>query len=396
MPPVTDKSLIPLQSWKKHSDPPFLWVSVFISSISLHLLVFWLLGSSDEFRPWIPHSSQANIPVDFIDISPQEESTAKPKFIAKAVTPKFSSSTQNSVTASLPKTTPETTPTTPENQDDGAISSDFNPPQESQTENSQVNNQPVPKPVDSIPEPTETPAPTETPTSTETPAPTETPTSTETIPLDNLPWNRRQEVKLGQGTLLPKDIPSDSPTSTEETSPTPTEETSPTPTEETSPTPTEETSPTPTEETSPTSTEETSPTPTGGGILANVSPLLKDEVNQLIQERRLIKDALPDVLAAYQGSSSKQLEVSFFPSDSEIKPANILVSLVIDKNGKFQQAVVLEIEPTTLSSERSIYEQALNDIFMQESFIAAHNEDGSKPDLSNLYMRIQIQPINSP
>ncbi|AFZ60833.1 hypothetical protein H6G54_05280 [Anabaena cylindrica FACHB-243] len=406
-PSVTDKSPISATGWRRHTDPPFLWIVLFISSVSLHLLIFWLLRSSNEFKPWIPQSSQAEIPVDLIDISPQVQSTTKPDSTPTTVTSKFSSLPQQSVTASLPKIAP-----TPNNPDDGVINPDFNLSQQGESKNTEVNNQsvtPTPNPtaqatpVETIPSPSPTASPTAQATPAETipsPSPTTqaTPTATpaETIPLNDLPWNRRQEVKLGQGTLLPNDFPSDSPTPTPEDSPTPNPEDSPTPTPEDSPTPTPEDSPTPTPEDSPTPNPEDSSTPRGGGAIANVAPILKDEVNELREQQQLRVDALPDVLAEYQGSRTKELEVSFLPGDSELKPANILASLVIDKNGNFEQAIVINIEPAILSSQKSIYEQALNDIFRQESFLAAYNLDGSKPDLSNLYVRIRIEPINSP
>ncbi|WP_168642561.1 hypothetical protein [Dolichospermum sp. UHCC 0259] len=171
-------------------------------------------------------------------------------------------------------------------------------------------------------------------------------------------------MKLGEGTLLPQDIPTDSPTPTAEPSANP--------------------------------NPEPSPSSNRGGAIATVSPILKAEVNELIQQKQLIADALPDVLAEYKGSTEKELEVSILPSDEDIKPANILASLVIDKNGQFQQAIVITIEPDALRSQVDTYEQALNQIFAQETFLGAYNQDGSKPDLSNLYIRLKIKPINSP
>ncbi|MFM6003906.1 MAG: hypothetical protein ACKPB7_11650, partial [Sphaerospermopsis kisseleviana] len=114
----------------------------------------------------------------------------------------------------------------------------------------------------------------------------------------------------------------------------------------------------------------------------------------LRQDGKLRVDGLPDVLAEYKGSPNKELELNFLASDSGLKAANILASLIIDKNGNFQQAVIINLEPAALRSEKSIYEQALNEIFQQESFVGAYNQDGSKPELSNLYVRIRIEPIN--
>ena len=123
--------------------------------------------------------------------------------------------------------------------------------------------------------------------------------------------------------------------------------------------------------------------------------MLRDKVSNLIQSGRLRQDALPDVIALYRGSNTKQLDSSFLPGDSEVKPAQILASLVIDNKGNFQQALVIEIEPATSQSEKSTYERILNEVFKTENFLAAHNNDGTKPDLSNLYVWIKIQPANS-
>ncbi|MEH1923786.1 hypothetical protein [Nostoc sp.] len=71
-----------------------------------------------------------------------------------------------------------------------------------------------------------------------------------------------------------------------------------------------------------------------------------------------------------------------------------MASLIIDSNGNFKQAVVLEIQPAALQSEKSKYEQVLNEVFKTENFLPAHNNDGKKPDLSNLYIRVTIQTAN--
>ena len=116
---------------------------------------------------------------------------------------------------------------------------------------------------------------------------------------------------------------------------------------------------------------------------------------RLIQSGGFRQDSLPDVIALYRGSNTKQLDPSFLVPNSGVEPAQLLASLIIDQNGNFQQAVVLEIEPATLQSEKTIYEQVLSEVFKTENFIAAHNNDGTKPELSNLYVRIKIQPANS-
>lgn len=395
-PSIADKTPIPAKVWRRHTDPPGLWISVVIGSICLHLLAFWLMRSSNAFSLWFPQQSQSTVPIELIDIAPTKKSTAR------KVSPKPLSSTKKSVPARLP----QTARTTPKNQDLGAINSADNLQPKSRIYASKPNSQPFRQQRVSTPTPTTTatPKPTPTPTSTPTPIPKSTPTPTitpiptSTVPVGNLPWNRRQEIKLGRGTALPTGIPSNPPVSeaeNRETPRTPTQETPLTPSRETPSTPSGETPSTPSGETPSAPSRETPPTPTGGASVAVVAPLLRDEVSNLIQSGRLRQDALPDVIALYRGSNAKQLDSSFLPRDSEVKPAQILASLIIDRNGNFQQAQVLEIEPATLQSEKSTYEQLLNDVFKTENFLAAHNNDGTKPDLSNLFVRIKIQPANS-
>ena len=359
-----------------HSDPPWLWTVVCISSVSLHLLVFWLMRSSNEFQAWFPQSNQSSIPIDFIEIASEPKSTNK----LQSTTPKIEP--QSSFSSS-----PKSAPITPNNQDDGEITSKINLPEQDKTQKPEVKKPEVRKPEVEKPEveksevrkpevekpevrkpEVEKPEVEKPPVRQQSyptnPIPETTPEPTPIIPESELPWNRRQEVKLGEGTLLPQDIPTDSPTPTAEPSANP--------------------------------NPKSSPITNGGGAIATVSPIMKEEVSELIQQKQLIADALPDVLAEYKGSTEKELEVSLLPNDEDLKPANILASLVIDKNGQFQQAIIITIEPAALRSQANIYEQALNQIFAQESFLAAYNQDGSKPDLSNLYIRLKIKPINSP
>ncbi|MEH2194084.1 MAG: hypothetical protein V7K98_15800 [Nostoc sp.] len=384
-PSVADKTPIPTKVWRRHTDPPALWISVVIGSVSLHLLAFWLIRSSNAFSLWFPQQNQSAVPIELIDIAPETKSTAK------RVSSKPASATEKSVPAR-----------SPQNQDFGEINSADNLQQKSRIYASQPNRQQ--RVSASTPKATATPKPTVTPKAIATPKPTVTPTPT--VPVGNLPWNRRQEIKLGKGTALPAGMPSTPPVSeaenrkippisTRETPLTPTRETPATPTRETPLTPNRESPLTPTRETPATPTRETPPSPNGGASIAIVAPLRRDEIINFIQTKGFRQDALPDVIALYTGSKAKQLDSSFLPRDSEVKPAQMLVSLIIDRNGKFQQAVVLEIEPATLQSEKSTYERVLNNVFKTENFLAAHSNDGTKPDLSNLYVRIKIQPANS-
>ncbi|MBO1046891.1 MAG: hypothetical protein HEQ10_03640 [Dolichospermum sp. DEX182a] len=356
IPTVTNNHLndssITSKNFKRHTDPPWLWTFVCIGSVSLHLLVFWLMRSSNEFQAWFPQSNQSSIPIDLIEIASEPKSQIKTQSTTPKIKPKSSFSTS-----------PKSASVKLSNQDDA--DSSVNLPEQDKSEKPKVRKLQVEKPEVRKPEVEKTEVEKTEVEKTEVEKPpvrqqsyptNPTPEPTSIIPESERPWNSRQEVKLGEGTLLPKDIPADSPTPT----------------------------------------TEPSLTANRGGAIATVSPILKEEVSELIQQKQLIADALPDVLAEYKGSTEKELEASILPSDEDLKPANILASLIIDQNGQFQEAIVITIEPAALRSQANIYEQALNQMFAQESFLAAYNQDGSKPDLSNLYIRLKIKPINSP
>jgi len=371
IPTVIDNYSIKSENLRRHTDPPWFWIVVFISSVSLHLLVFWLMRSSNQFKTWFPQSNQSSIPIDFIEVASEPKSQIKTQSTTPKVKPQSSSSTSKKSAAIKPS-----------HQDDSEITSKVNIPQQDKTQKSEVKKSEVRKSEVKKSEvkksevrkseveksevrksEVEKPEVEKPPVRQQSYPTNPIPESTPAIPESELPWNRRQEVKLGKGNLLPQDIPTDSPTPTAEPSSNP--------------------------------NPEPSPTANGGVSIATVTPILKEEISELIQQKQLRADGLPDVLAEYKGSTEKELEPSVLPSDEGLKPANILASLIIDKNGHFQQAKIITIEPAALRSETSIYEQAINQMFQQESFLAAYNQDGSKPDLSNLYIRLKIKPINS-
>jgi hypothetical protein len=345
---------------------------VSIGSLSLHLLVFWLVGSSNNFKPWFPQSNQSSVPIDLIEIPSQPKSKIKPQ-------PTTTKIKTQSYFSPLPKSLPVKL----ENQDDDQITSDTNLPQQDKVQKPQVQKPQVQKPQVQQPQvqkpqvqkpqvqkPQVQKPEVQKPQVQKSPVrqqfyPTKPIAEvTPIIPESELPWNSRQEIKLGKEKPLPQDIPTDFPTPTAKPSTNP--------------------------------NLEPSPTVPGEGAIATINPIHREQVSELIQQRTLSPDGLPDVLAEYKGSPEKELEISVLPTDKDLKPANILASLIIDDNGKFQQAKIINIEPIVLPSQKNIYEQALNQIFAEESFLAAYNQDGSKPQLSNLYIRLQIKTINSP
>ncbi|MFO5438206.1 MAG: hypothetical protein ACLBM4_05895 [Dolichospermum sp.] len=343
IPTVIDNYSNKSENFRRHTDPAWLWIVVSTASVSLHLLVFWLMRSTDEFPAWFPQSDQSSVPIDFLEISSEQKSIIKPK----STTPKVKQQSSFSLS-------PQSSDITHSNQDHSEINPSDNLPQQHKNQKPEVIKPEVLKPEVTKPLIRQQSYPTNA-----------TPETTPIIPERELPWNRRQEVILGKETVLPSDIPADSPTPAVEPPLNP--------------------------------NSEPSPTVNQGGAIATIAPVLKEEVNELIQQGEIRADGLPDVLAEYKGSTEKELELSSLPGDEIIKSANILISLIIDSNGYFQQAEIITIEPEVLSGEISIYEQAINRIFAQERFLAGYNQDGSKPDLSNLYIRLQlkIEPINS-
>ncbi|OUL21273.1 hypothetical protein BV375_29955, partial [Nostoc sp. 106C] len=73
---VADKTSIPVKAWRRHTDPPSLWIAVVIGSVTLHLLVFWLLRSYESSLLW-RQQSKTTIPIEVVEISSQKKSKAK-------------------------------------------------------------------------------------------------------------------------------------------------------------------------------------------------------------------------------------------------------------------------------------------------------------------------------
>ncbi|MCE2699881.1 MAG: hypothetical protein LW859_21375 [Anabaena sp. 49633_E8] len=94
IPTVTNNHLndssITSKNFKRHTDPPWLWTFVCIGSVSLHLLVFWLMRSSNEFQAWFPQSNQSSIPIDLIEIASEPKSQIKTQSTTPKIKPKSS------------------------------------------------------------------------------------------------------------------------------------------------------------------------------------------------------------------------------------------------------------------------------------------------------------------
>jgi len=65
-------------SERRHTDPSLLWVTVFISSVSLHFLLFWSVRQYFEFGLWFSPPNQDAIPIELVDKSTHKvKSTTK-------------------------------------------------------------------------------------------------------------------------------------------------------------------------------------------------------------------------------------------------------------------------------------------------------------------------------
>ncbi|MBI1240102.1 MAG: hypothetical protein GC195_00475 [Nostoc sp. RI_552] len=343
------------------------------------------MRSSNGFKPWFPQQGETVVPIELIEISPIETS-------AETVSPKSSISAQESPSTSAPEIA---APTTSSNEDTEAINSDASLLSESELKSESTTESKV-KPSQLSKSEGEgkvetSQANTQNLLEKTVSTPAFQPKPTPTIAADDLPWNRREEVVLEQGQPLPTDLPS-IPSELPKVSEIEQGKIART-AEEIEPTPSEKIADT-AEEIEPTPSEKIADNPGKKGLRVTFTPFNKTEIAQLVEEGRLTPDGLPDVLAIHKGSNTKNLDSSYIFSDSQFEPVKLLASLVIDHNGNLEEAVVLEIEPVSLPSKKSLYEQIVNDIFKNDRFLPAQNKDGTKPELSNLFLQITIEPVS--
>jgi chemotaxis protein histidine kinase CheA len=118
-PTVADKTSNPAKDWRRHSDPPGLWIGVVIGSVALHLLAFWLLRSYQSSLLW-QQQNQSTIPIELVDIPAQPKSTATLKARVKSTSPKPATKTQKLPKQVVP-TQKSTAKPAPVTQDESAI-----------------------------------------------------------------------------------------------------------------------------------------------------------------------------------------------------------------------------------------------------------------------------------
>jgi hypothetical protein len=392
---VVEKTAItPDKSRRRHQDPSWLWMAVFTGSMVLHLLGFLLLRSSDEFTPWFPQTNQEPIAVDLIELDPQATTIAK--------TP-----SQKSPASQTPDNQTKT-----ENTNLSLVDTKKNDPV--------IVNSPTPTP--SI-EPTPTQQAVEEPTTQPTPTqqtveePTTQPISTPKVPPGELPWQgKRQNLQYGEGKELPSELPenlrnttTNNSQATNPTSPPESNQDNP-PQSPSQPGESGENTTTSNSENSPpnqsnpsesgenaTASSQENPQPdnnsqpqASGGLIAKWQFLTPQE-----QRIKIKKDPPPKDLILPQYTGSKEPEINITDnSNQDLPPGRFLISLVIDRNGQWVGAELVESDLPRPDKQKVV--NLAQEIFQGETF-APHRfpDDRTPPELSNLFVWITIQPTNS-
>lgn len=107
---VAQKNSVSEKTWRRQTDSPGWWIAFSCGSVILHLLAFWLislyeLNLSQQRRLAELNTSgvtQSVVPIEFIDISPQESSQPQPQIKPKPIPPQ-PSNTRTTQTAIIPQ-----------------------------------------------------------------------------------------------------------------------------------------------------------------------------------------------------------------------------------------------------------------------------------------------------
>jgi hypothetical protein len=407
--PILDKA------WRRHTDPPGLWIAVAFGSITLHLLGLWMLRSY-AFNRLLYQGSSNPVPIEFVTISPEKVKT-KPQPTQR------SSTTQQSTSAQVTKPIPQqnsTTTSTPIVEDRNAIAFtdddiDSNaiaqPPSKTQTVEPSIKLPPelepaLPdnKPPDPIPSPVITseeiqPEPSPTPDAVEEipPEPSPTPNAAEEIPPEPSPTpdigdnNNINPQNPENQALLPPNNTTDS-TDTE-------------PLQDFFPQ-TGEQQPTPSEATDlPTNI----PKPDGDVVVGKGKPLEDlakpvesaklppDEgkgsgvgIASWTPETALIRQEITDNPPQLVGNNrEKELKLPSLSQELGNQPIEFLATLIIDKEGNL---IMIIIDPKIPEPKASQYQEYAEELFQGQKFTPASNNNGTKPEQSQLPVRIRIQP----
>jgi hypothetical protein len=362
---VADQTPTPVHISRRHTDPPFLWISLIFFSFSLHVFVLQLLfGSQSAIIS--RQESDNSIPIDFVEVPP------KPSILPSKSSVDSPESDGEGIDLDISKTISR------------GRKRNFRPLK-------QLKPKPIPKNIlpririqpiqketliSRKPQLTNSPKPvfTSTPKFTAKPTPTPTPEFTpKPIPTPE---------------FTPKPIPT--PQFTPTPTPTPEFTPKPTPIPKFTPTPT----PIPTYPKQPgdvsigkeTPLPTFTPTPTTPPVLPKIFTaslqLLPDaEQRQIIAFDAI--DKLPQLLGGAKTISVKELE---------IEPRQFNVILSINNKGNFVDANIPRNEVPTADNNK--YQEIVNKIFKNAQFTPGLDKDGIRPQFSQMVVRITIESTN--
>jgi hypothetical protein len=438
---VTDETPIPDTSWRRHTDPPSLWIAVTTISLTVHLLFFWLLRSY-SYNLLSRQNSSNPIPVEFVEISsqPKAPSKAKPVLFKKPsaisspklatqgnLTPKSTSSVEDSNTIAFtnptsPKTSqPQVKKTTQQSLKKQVTEQKQPQPNPTPIATSQATPQPEPF-IAKTPEPPLQPTPEDTPQAQQ-PQPTPEQTQSE-LPLQPTPEQTQPEPPLQPTPEAQQPQPTPEPTTLADNLDTQnqanqqelgeqnqalnpqnntTDSTSPDSSHQTG-----EQAKLPNGFTGSLTTlaglpdeqvEQKTPSPDFTRlVIPEQSPLDEPKVGGLVAlwdiERDKLKRDIPENLAQPQDNSKrKELNIVLPDTAGDFQPIDFLVWLTIDQEGNLIPPIVVDREIPL--PQRSEYEKYANEIFQGQKFVPASDKDPAtgktNPGWRFLRVRVKIQ-----
>ncbi|ARV60890.1 hypothetical protein BZZ01_21750 [Nostocales cyanobacterium HT-58-2] len=416
---VADKTPIPEKVWRRHTDPPSLWIAVATISVTLHLLLFWLLRSHSYSL--LQRSSSNPIPVEFVEISPRRKTPSQ----AKPVLPTRSSTTQKSAVTRLSKPVAQENLTAKSNstvEDNSAIALRSVPeaiasdntqqattsqPKADETtqqstkkgvleqEEAQPNPQPIattePTPSPTIPLDNENPEPTPSPT---TPLDNESPLTSSSSTTDSTDTDTQNQANQELGEDNQASNPQNSTTDSTPPGSLPETTQQPQPSNEVTQTPSH------------------LPGQPGeevivgqGTSLEDIAPPVKPDQSAPMDEQNKGGIALATwqidadaVKRDRQGNppqivgdiSEKELDFLALNKDLGDQPIEFKAVLLIDSNGDLN-SIILYPKPKIPEPQATQYQEYAEAIFKGQKFIPASNNNGNKPPLGELVVNIKIQ-----
>jgi hypothetical protein len=386
---VSKQNSMSAQTWRRHTDPPGLWIAIITGSVALHLLLFWMMRSYG-FNLSQQKSSSA-VPIEFMEIGSKTRAKARPQAKVKSLTAKHSQPTiRKSVSAVLPKhISPEKFTVKPTLEDSNTIAFANNKKvSKSQTEELSLPEKflktPIVKQKIALAKPKATkqlvatlPSP-----NIDTIKPTHTHRSH--TPKHNNPQPKfSPNITPEEQTQLPDEqnqsLPP-FPNTTNSTETTPSRELPQLATEPQNPPVKngEAIAQAPTNQLGETPRTEKPPTPQGGLLVATWN----------VEADGVQKDR-PENLAKPIGSSrEKDINLPSFDGLFNSQSVEFQASLIIDSNGNLLDVMV---SPQVPEPQRSKYREYTQKVFQGQKFIPATSSNGNKPPLSNLVVKITLQ-----